>query len=177
MSSITLYPRGNVLTEPMPFTGPDGSPWLAYIEGVAEPRDYPAEAPALPGRRLRFDSHDESRAVREVPPGSPFLPDAQLQQLLSRAEILPPPSTATWHPRQIALRIDLPRYWRDTASRRRLLLEQASRGLSVALDATVAFVARLASGRGPGPADDPPDSHPVARRPRTPRWARRPRAK
>lgn len=181
MSPTTLYPRGNVLTEPMPFTGPDGSPWLAYIEGVAEPRDHPPEALTLPGRRLRFDSHAESRVVREVPPGSPFLPEAQLQLLLARAELLPPPSTATWRPREIAVATNLSRYWRDTAGRRQWLLERAGRLLSRAFDVTVAVVARLAYGRERGrdvpAADQLREAHPVARRRRTPRWAHRPRTK
>ena len=72
MSPISLYPRGNVLTEPMPFTARDGSPWLAYIEGIAEPRAHSPEEPALPGRRLRFDSLTESRGTPVLPPGSPF---------------------------------------------------------------------------------------------------------
>jgi hypothetical protein len=182
VSPISLYPRGNVLTEPMPFTARDGSPWLAYIEGIAEPRTHSPEEPMLPGRRLRFDSLTESRATLQLPPGSPFLSEVQLHDLLDRAQVIPPPSTATWRPRHLLISDGWYRYWQATASERRAFLERVQRMLSAAFDWTLAFVARLAFG-----SDDGPDSlaedhlreghHPVARRRRNPRWAHRPRAK
>ena len=182
MSPISLYPRGNVLTEPMPFTARDGSPWLAYIEGIAEPRAHSPEEPALPGRRLRFDSLTESRATPVLPPGSPFLSEVQLHELLDRAQVIPPPSTATWHPRHFLINDEWYRYWQETASQRRAFLERVRRMLSAGFDITVAFVARLAFGSDEGadsrPADHPAEGHhPVARRRRNPRWAHRPRAK
>lgn len=182
MSPISLYPRGNVLTEPMPFTARDGSPWLAYIEGIAEPREHSTEEPTLPGRRLRFDSLTESRVTPVLPPGSPFLSEVQLHELLDRAQVIPPPSTATWHPRHALLREEWHRYWQETATGRRALLERIRRSLSVGFDLTVAFVGRLAFGSddaaNASPGDHLRDGHqPVARRRRSPRWAHRPRAK
>jgi hypothetical protein len=183
MSPTSLYPRGNVLTEPMPFTARDGSPWLAYIEGVAQPREYSPGEVTLPGRRLRFDSAAESRATAQLPPGSPFLPEARLQDLLDQAQLIPPPPTATWHPREFAIHLDWPRRWREGASRRRVIRERVERLLSEAFDTTLAVVARLAFGQQQAePEPDPVDAHleghsPVARRRRTPRWAHRPRSR
>jgi len=182
VSPISLYPRGNVLTEPMPFTARDGSPWLAYIEGIARPREYFAEEPTLPGRRLRFDSLTESRATPVLPPGSPFLSEGQLHELLDRAQVIPPPSTATWQPRHFLFNHEWYRYWQETASERRAMLERVRRFLSVGFDLTLAFVGRLAFGSDDAADSNPGDPlrdghHPVARRRRSPRWAHRPRAK
>ena len=87
-----MRPRGNPLTESMPFTDGGGVGWLAYIEGV--PADRPPRLQGrttLPGRRLRFDSATESRMTTQVPAGSPFLSDARLQSLLADAQPVPPP--------------------------------------------------------------------------------------
>ena len=178
MSPISLYPRGNVLTEPMPFTARDGSPWLAYIEGIAEPRARSPEEPTLPGRRLRFDSLTESRATPVLPPGSPFLSDVQLHELLDRAQVIPPPSTATWHPRHFLINDEWYRFWQETAGQRRAFLERGRRLLSAGFDIALAFVARLAFGSDESADSRPAEGHhPVARRRRNPRWAHRPRAK
>jgi hypothetical protein len=96
VSLTSFYPRGNPLTESMPFTDGDGVRWLAYIEGVP-----PARRPrllsqtVLPGRRLRFDSATESRITADLPAGSPFLADARLQFLLHEAGPVPPLASAT----------------------------------------------------------------------------------
>ena len=96
MPLTSFYPRGNPLTESMPFTDGNGVCWLAYIEGVP-----PARRPqlwsqtVLPGRRLRFDSATESRVTADLPAGSPFLADARLQSLLDEAEPIPPLASAT----------------------------------------------------------------------------------
>ncbi len=82
-----LYPRGNALTDTMPFTDRDEVHWLVYIEGV--PPDPPSRRwgqTVLPGRRLRFDSAMESRITIPVPAGSPYLTDHRLQSLLDQAE-------------------------------------------------------------------------------------------
>lgn len=87
MTLTPFYPRGNPLTESMPFTDGDGVCWLAYIEGVpATPRPRLWSQTVLPGRRLRFDSPTESRVTRRLPAGSPFLADARLQSLLDEAQ-------------------------------------------------------------------------------------------
>jgi len=91
-----FYPRGNPLTESMPFTDGDGVCWLAYIEGVpATPRPRLWSQTVLPGRRLRFDSATESRVTSRLPAGSPFLVDARLQSLLDEAQSVPALATAT----------------------------------------------------------------------------------
>ena len=83
------YPSGVPLTDSMELTDRDGSHWLAYIEGVPLPRRRRwARSGGLPGRRLRFDSAAGSRVISPVPAGSPFLPDARLQDLLDRSEAL-----------------------------------------------------------------------------------------
>ena len=43
----------------------------------------------MPGRRVRFDSADESRFTSMVPAGSPFLPELRLQVLLAHSTVLP----------------------------------------------------------------------------------------
>lgn len=87
-----LYPRGNPLTESMPFTAYDGVYWLAYVEGVpADPPPRWRHRAVIPGRRLRFDSAFDSRVSPVLPAGSPFLPEAVLRELLEAAEPVPPP--------------------------------------------------------------------------------------
>lgn len=101
MSLTPFYPRGNPLTESMPFLASDGVHWLAYIEGV--PSDPPPRLwrqVVLPGRRLRFDSANESRVTSHLPAGSPFLTDGRLQSLLDEAQLVPSPaSSPTWRSR------------------------------------------------------------------------------
>jgi hypothetical protein len=83
----SLYPRGNALTDTMPFTDRNGVRWLVYIEGV--PPDPPPQhwgQAVLPGRLLRFDSATESRTGIQVPAGSPYLTDRRLQSLLDQAQ-------------------------------------------------------------------------------------------
>jgi hypothetical protein len=142
VSLTSFYPRGNPLTESMPFTDGNGVCWLAYIEGVP-----PARRPqlwsqtVLPGRRLRFDSATESRVTADLPAGSPFLADARLQFLLHEAGPVPPFASATssrpadssildhpvieWATRAgdlgHAVVADWSRQWRRGANRRRTL--------------------------------------------------------
>jgi hypothetical protein len=90
-----FYPRGNPLTESMPFPDRDGVSWLAYIEGVPSATRWQRSRAGLPGRRLRFDSAIESRATPHLPAGSPFLADERLQALLDEAAPVPPETPAT----------------------------------------------------------------------------------
>ncbi|HEU5169423.1 MAG TPA: hypothetical protein VFU46_02735 [Gemmatimonadales bacterium] len=160
------YPKGNPLTESAQFTGRDGVGWLVYIEGV------PPEAPRrrwgqtlLPGRRLRFDSADESRASTHMPAGSPFLSDARLQDLLDRAEAIPSPAGSVRSAGAPALRprlidsarraarfaqvavADSFRRWRLGADRRRALRYRSRRLVSAAADRLLTWVAAILSGR------------------------------
>ena len=84
MPSTVRYPRGNPLTESMPFTDRNGTRWLVYIEGIPGPHGGPWHRATIPGRQLRFDSPAESRATTELPAGSPFLADVRLQALLEQ---------------------------------------------------------------------------------------------
>jgi hypothetical protein len=95
VSLTPFYPRGNPLTESMPFTDGDGVSWLAYIEGAPPVPARLWSQTVLPGRRLRFDSATESRVTARLPAGSPFLTDARLQALLDEAEPVPPLASAT----------------------------------------------------------------------------------
>jgi hypothetical protein len=82
----------------MPFLASDGVHWLAYIEGTP-PNPPPRlwQQIVLQGRRLRFDSVDESRMTSHLPAGSPFLTDGRLQALLDETELVPSPaSSPTW---------------------------------------------------------------------------------
>ncbi len=90
MNQQPFYPRGNALTETMPFTDPDGVRWLVYIEGVPpDPQRRRWGHATLPGRRLRFDSATESRTSIHVPAGSPYLTEERLQGLLDETHPLP----------------------------------------------------------------------------------------
>ncbi len=92
MPPTPFSPRGNPLTESVPFTDADGVCWLAYIEGIPAGRLPRLRGRVtLPGRRLRFDSAPESRTTTPVPAGSPFLSDARLRRLLDAAQPVPPP--------------------------------------------------------------------------------------
>jgi hypothetical protein len=91
MSSSALLPRGTALTPVMELTGPDGVQWVAYVEGVPPVRHWRLlSETVLPGRRVRFDSADESRVSSTVPAGSPFLTERRLQALLAGAKSFPP---------------------------------------------------------------------------------------
>ena len=90
MKQQSFYPRGNALTETMPFTDPDGVRWLVYIEGVPpDPQRGRWGQVVLPGRRLRFDSATESRTSTHVPAGSPYLTEGRLQGLLDQTHPVP----------------------------------------------------------------------------------------
>src|SRR5215207_3332866 len=82
----------------MPFSASDGVRWLAYIDGVpSDPPPWSWRRVVLPGRRLRFDSANESRGTSHLPAGSPFLSDARLQSLFEEAQlILTPSSLPSW---------------------------------------------------------------------------------
>jgi hypothetical protein len=102
----------------MPFVGPDGSSWIAYIEGVPpEPLGLFGTRAVMPGRRLRFDGADRSFVTGQVPAGSPFLPVERLVALLARARPFPPPPELTPEPgrRPLARRI---LQWVRTETRR-----------------------------------------------------------
>ena len=91
MSSSALLPRGTALTPVMELTGPNGVQWVAYVEGVPPVRRWRLlRETVLPGRRMRFDSADESRVSSTVPAGSPFLTERRLQALVAGAKSLPP---------------------------------------------------------------------------------------
>ncbi len=179
MTLTTLCPRGNPLTESMPFSDRDGTSWLAYIEGVPGPPSYVQDRAILPGRRLRFDSAAESRVTGELPAGSPFLSEARLQALLDQAELIAPPPTATWAPaespfRQVRRAIAgatgaskvgarelayWARRWREGAGRRQALRRQVQGLLADAFHAIAGLIERLrphhqGPGAGPTTADD-----------------------
>jgi hypothetical protein len=98
VSPTLLYPRGNPLTESMPFTARDGGHWLVYIEGIPEPRGRLWPRATIPGRHLRFDSATESRVTTELPAGSPFLADTRLQALLDRTHPVLLSPASSWQP-------------------------------------------------------------------------------
>jgi hypothetical protein len=78
------------LTPVMEFTDSNGRAWLAYVEGTPPVRRWRfLSETVLPGRQVRFDSADESRATSRVPAGSPFLPEFRLQLLLADSASLP----------------------------------------------------------------------------------------
>lgn len=74
----------------MEFTDSSPRAWLAYVEAAPPVRRWRfLSETVLPGRRVRFDSADESRATTRVPAGSPFLPEPRLQMLLAESAALP----------------------------------------------------------------------------------------
>jgi hypothetical protein len=93
---LPSYARGNPLTHSVAFTDAGGTCWLVYVEPAPTgPGLWPGSA-VLPGRRLRFDSLAQSLSATPVPPGSPFLSDARLQECFERSqpieEMVTPPS-------------------------------------------------------------------------------------
>jgi hypothetical protein len=91
MTDSPLLPRGTPLTPVMEFTDSGRRAWLAYVEATPPVRRWHfLSETVLPGRRVRFDSVDESRATSRVPAGSPFLPEPRLQVLLAESAALPP---------------------------------------------------------------------------------------
>jgi hypothetical protein len=191
MTLTTLCPRGNPLTESMPFSDRDGTSWLAYIEGVPGPPSYLQDRASLPGRRLRFDSAAESRVTTELPAGSPFLSEARLQALLDQAALVPPTPTATWEPAKSPLQqvrraiadatgagtvgarelAYWARRWREGAGRRQALRRQVQRALASAFHTVVGLVDRIRSDRqGPGPSTAAADEAMARRASLARRW-------
>jgi hypothetical protein len=163
VSPNRLYPRGNPLTESMPFTAYDGEYWLAYVEGMpADPPPRWRHRAIIPGRRLRFDSAFDSRVSPVLPAGSPFLPEAVLRELLDAAEPVPPPphparrrddvrsrsgAVTRWAKRTSELvrttAVDWVERWRQGAAQRQALRDRAQQRL---LDAYHALAALLSEG-------------------------------
>ena len=96
MSDSVVLAHGTPLTPVVELTGPDGVRWVAYVEGVPPVRHrHVLSETLLPGRRMRFDSANDSRVNPTVPAGSPFLAGGRLQAILAGATSLPrsqPPS-------------------------------------------------------------------------------------
>lgn len=120
------YARGNPLTHTVNFTDDSGQPWLVYLEPCpATPSLWP-NAAVIPGRRIRFDSHELSLAVTPVPAGAPFLSADRLKALFEAATPIgdpPPPAPVPPRPAaepgsikaaEIQAEIDT---WRDRALR------------------------------------------------------------
>ena len=83
------YARGNPLTHSVTFVDSDGTCWLVYVEPAPpQPALWP-NAAVLPGRRLRFDSLEQSVTVFPFPAGAPFLQESALQLLLDQARARP----------------------------------------------------------------------------------------
>lgn len=183
MSLPSLCPRGNPLTESMPFADREGITWLAYIEGVASAEGHLPGNGRLPGRRLRFDSETDSRVTSELPAGAPFLSDERLQVLLDRAQAVPPPSTATWQlyepperlQRAVELTVraakagalalvELARRWREGAPRRRELRQQAAELMSAALQKSRQLAEQMMKEIEEERRGSPPPTEPIIRR-------------
>ena len=183
MSLPSLCPRGNALTESMPFADREGIAWLAYIEGIASAEGHLPGNGRLPGRRLRFDSETDSRVTSELPAGAPFLSDERLQALLDRAQAVTAPTTATWQLPEPPVRLqraveltvragrasavalgELARRWREGAPRRRELRQQAAELMSAALERGRQLAAQLKKDieeerQGSPPPAEPPVIH------------------
>jgi hypothetical protein len=96
MSDSVVSARGTPLTPVVELTGPDGIQWIAYVEGIPPVRHWHLlSETVLPGRRMRFDSGDDSRVNPTVPAGSPFLAGRGLQALLAGATSLPQSQSAS----------------------------------------------------------------------------------
>lgn len=103
MAARLPYPADVPVTDVMEFIATDGTVWCAYVEAVPGSDPWPRHTPTrLPARHLRFESATESRAVRPVPAGAPFLPESRLRGLLERAvpllpvAIVPAPPGDSW---------------------------------------------------------------------------------
>ena len=103
MAARLPYPADVPVTDVMEFIATDGTVWCAYVEAVPGSDTWPRHTPTrLPARHLRFESITESRAVRPVPAGAPFLPESRLRGLLERAvplvpvAIVPAPPGDSW---------------------------------------------------------------------------------
>jgi hypothetical protein len=123
------YSRGNALTPTVNFVDRDHTSWLVYIEpGPAEPALWP-NAALIPGRRLRFDSVEQSVTVTgSIPAGAPYLGDARLQALLDEAE----PLDEALEPVSVPMPADQRRDWISTLSR---MVQPAALTLIVLKDA------------------------------------------
>ena len=154
-----LIPRGVPLTESMTFAARDGVAWLAYLEGFVPDRPLVMwYRTLLPGRRLRFDSAQESRMVTQIPAGAPFLSEERLRALLEQARPIPPvppvrPTGYTpWRRNPVrkwtakasdlggAMLAESARRWQAGAGRRRAIRYQVGRSVTGTLDALVARV-------------------------------------
>jgi hypothetical protein len=79
------YARGNPLTHSVTLVDTSGVCWLVYVEPAPpQPALWP-NAAILPGRRLRFDSLEQSVTVTPFPAGAPFLQEQALLLLLDHA--------------------------------------------------------------------------------------------
>jgi len=161
----SFYPRGNPLTETMPFTDPDGVRWLVYIEGVPpEPQRRRWGQAVLPGRRLRFDSATESRTSIHVPAGSPYLTEERLQGLLDQTHPVPvagpqlraaatrarlPPTSKSGAPgkRPVGAASEASRWlWRWTSEQAPQLLDRFKQFVSAVLSAMQVLESAIRSG-------------------------------
>ena len=170
MKQQPFYPRGNALTETMPFTDPDGVRWLVYIEGVPpDPQRRRWGQAVLPGRRLRFDSATESRTSTHVPAGSPYLTEERLQGLLdqthpvllagpqSRAAAtrarLPPTSESGAREQPVGAASEASRWrWRWASERAPRLLDRLKQFVSAAVGAMRLLESTIRSRPAPGSA-------------------------
>jgi hypothetical protein len=92
MLSVPFAARGVALTDSVCFTDREGGQWLVYVEALPAPRGTGFwHRTRMPGRALRFDSADESRASPTRPAGAPYLSDQQLQDLLDQAQPMTDP--------------------------------------------------------------------------------------
>ena len=148
MSSTLFYPRGNPLTESMPVTARDGVHWLAYIEGIPQPRQGLWHRVTLPGRQLRFDSAAESRVTTELPAGSPFLAEERLQALLDQAHPVALTPAPSWHPLEAPVRAHRTTEWASRALELwQALGDRAEHLAAAALDPALTLLHKIASGR------------------------------
>jgi hypothetical protein len=152
----------------MDLTSRDGTRWAVYVEAVPSNRRRAriSGVDLLPDRRLRFDSNSESRVLSEVPAGSPFLPEARLQELLafaaplagagSPAEVSLPPEADRGSSQSPARALQLgaavaataavtegARRWRQARERQRSIRSRLDRGLAAAAERVTLWVGAL----------------------------------
>ena len=139
--STRLLPKGNPLTDTMPFTDPQGVEWVAYIEGLP-PADRCSllARTQLPRRRLRFDSAADSRLCPTLPAGSPFLAERRLALLLAQSPRLADVEASK------PLSIPRRQAWRNAVRRAELLARRAQAALTVGVHEAHLAVARVTSG-------------------------------